>query len=137
MATPALVTDGSDIFQASVMNRAINGDGTVTGIKCWHGRVLFDGANSVVEPTFSSAGLATPGVAFVSGSTEWQFTLSGFTLPPVIIMTPFGDTAYYAKVLTTSNVLATIAFYDVDTGAKIITMAEDTDMDQNVIIMGA
>lgn len=136
MATPAFVTDGSTEFNGANMNKAIISDGTKTQVKMWHARVRYNGAQLVVESSVDSGGLVTADLTFNGGNTQVEMTLAGWTNPPVVVVTPFGDTAYTTKITSISNVQAIARFYDIDTGAQIVTGVLDSNMDFNVIIMG-
>lgn len=138
MATPVGITDGqaADAYQASVINRFVLSDGTKTEIKMWHARVRYNGSALVVEAAIDSAGITTGGLAFDAGNTEVDITLSGFTNPPVAVLTPYLIAAYYPKILVTTNVLLTVAFVNISTGVKIATGVLDANMDFNVILIG-
>ena len=136
MATPATIVDGTTVFNAANANKFISSDGTAIQVKMWHARIRFDGVNTVVEPTFDSAGFTTAGLTFQSGPTEVDATLSGFTNPPIITVTPQGSTAYTVKLIAVTNVLATFGFFDINTGAKIATGTEDSNMDFHVQAIG-
>lgn len=139
MATPKGVTDGSaaSAYEESVINRFLLSDGAAIQVKVWHARIRYNGSAQVVEPAYDSAGFTTGALAFDAGNTEFDITLSGFTNPPIAILTPVGGaTVYYPKVIATTNVLLSVAFFDVDTGAKIGTGSLDSDMDFNCILIG-
>jgi len=137
MATPLFVTDGVTEFEQSAMNRALLSDGTKTGVKVWHGNVLFNGAISTVNPGVDFAGLSPGGVTFGVGATTMELTLAGFTAPPVVLVSPTGgDSVYNVKVDSVTTTLAVVAFYDIDLGVRIITGAQDTNMSFNCIIIG-
>ena len=136
MATPAYTINGTSDVSAATLNRAVISDGTKTDVKSWHARIRYNGSSNVVESSIDSAGFTTGAVAFDATDTEFDITLSGFTNPPVILLTSFGATAYEVKVIGVTNVLANIGFFDIDTGAKIATGTEDTDMDLMIWAIG-
>lgn len=132
MATPEFVTDGVTEFEAAAMNRAVMSDGTKTAVKSWHGSV----ASGVFNGGVDFSGITGGAVVFNAGTTETDITISGFTNPPVVVATPIGSTAYYVKVMVTTNVLISIGYFDIDTGAKITTGVADGDMAFNIWIVG-
>jgi len=136
MATPKIVTDGVDEFEEAVVNKYVSSDGTALQVKIWHGNIHYTGSATQLKTGVSAAGLTNGGIAFDGGDTAVDITLSGFTNPPVVVANAFGATSYYPKAIVVTNVLATIAFYDIDTGAAIVTGIEDTDMDFNIMIIG-
>lgn len=136
MATPVTTVDGTTVFSAANMNKYITADGTKTTIKVWHGRVRYNGVSLVVESTVDFGGLTSGALAFNGGSTQVEATLAGFTNPPVVLLTPTNATSYTVKPTTVSNVLAAIQFFDIDTGAQIVTGVLDTDMDFQILIIG-
>ena len=136
MATPLLVVDGVDEFEAVVSNKALSSDGVKLGVKTWHARIRFDGVSFVVEGTTDSAGITGGGISFNGGTTQLEITLSGFTNAPVVMLTSVGTPAYNVKVVTTTNVLTAIRFYDIASGAEIVTGVGDINMDFNVYIIG-
>ena len=136
MATPVTTVDGTTVYNAANMNKYLTSDGTKTTVKVWHARVRYNGVSLVVESTVDSAGITSGALAFNAGTTAIEITLSGFTNPPVAVLTPTTATAYTVKPTGMSNVLATIQFFDIDTGAQIVTGALDTDMDFQIMIIG-
>lgn len=137
MATPIVIVDSTTEVNAAAANLFMLADGTTLNVKQWWGRVRYNGSALVVEPTISHASdLDTGSLSFDSGNTEVDITLSGFTNPPSIQLTAHGATAYYPKVLALTNVLLTVGFFDIDTGAKIATGSLDTDMDFHVQMTG-
>lgn len=136
MATPVTTVDGTTVFNAANMNKYLTSDGTKTTIKVWHGRIRYNGASLVVESTVDFAGVTSGALAFNGGSTSIDITLSGFTNPPVVQCTPTNLTSYPTRPTTVTNVLCTLQFLDVGTGAQIVTGVLDTDMDFQITIIG-
>lgn len=134
MATPVIVTDGDTVFNAANMNKFLSSDGTATSVKLWHARARYNGSSTVIESSVDSAGFS--GIAFNSGDTTFDLTLSGFTNPPVAVMTAQGSTSYYPKVESVTNTLLKVSFHNISTGAKIVTGVADTDMDFHIMAVG-
>ena len=136
MATPLLVTDGTTEFNQAQLNRALMSDGTALSVKTHHARVRHTGAVTEVVSSTDSAGLVTANIVFDAGDTEFDITISGFTNPPSVQLTPHGTSAYTVKMVANSNVLINVGFYNIDTGVKIATGVGDTDMDFHIFIIG-
>jgi len=135
MASPITTVDGTTFFRAADMNKYLTADGTKLESKTWWARIFYNGVLTGVDGTTDSSGITA--VAFNGGNTEVDVTLSGFTNTPVVLVNPTNvDTAYVVKPKTITNVLASIAFYDIATGAKIVTGVEDTDMSFNICVIG-
>lgn len=135
MATPVMVTDGVDDFEAAVANKAIQSDGTKTTVKMYHARINWDGANPQVVGAVDSSGVVTGDLTFDGGPTEFTITIAGFTNPPVVTMSPSTTGAYNVKLSLQSNVLLRVAFFDA-AGAQIATGVGDNNMDFNIMIIG-
>jgi hypothetical protein len=136
MSTPKVITDGTTELNEAALNKFIcAGEANKSQVKCWYGRVRFTGSTWEVVSTSDSAGLTTGALAWAS--SQLQITLSGWTNPPLIVATPVADddANYTVKAYASSNVLAVVRFYNIDTGALITTQA--ATMDFNVLILGA
>jgi hypothetical protein len=135
MATPETTVDGTTVFRAADMNKYLTADGSKLAAKMWWARIFYNGVSTVIDGTMDTSGIVT--AVFNGGNTEVDVTLAGFTNTPQVIVVPtLVSSAYYVKPVTITNVLASIAFYDIDTGAKIVTGVEDTDMSFTIQVMG-
>jgi len=135
MATPITTVNGTTPFRAEDMNKYMTADGTKLESKMWWARVFYNGASTVVDGGTDSSGITA--VAFQAGPTEIDVTLAGFVNVPVVLLQPtIVSSAYYVKPVVVSNVLVSVAFYDISTGAKIVTGTEDTDMSFNICVIG-
>ena len=136
MSTPITIIDGTTPFDAASVNKFISSDGLAVSVKMFHARIFFDAVNLVVSSAIDSAGILTADTAFVGGTTTVNITLAGYTNPPVVLCTPFGDASYTTKPTAVTNVLASINFFNIDTGAKIVTGVLDVNMDFMVTTIG-
>jgi homogentisate 1,2-dioxygenase len=97
-------------------------------------RCRYTGSAWEVVSTSDAAGLASGALSWASSALN--IALSGFVNPPVVLATPAADddTNYSVKCYCSTNALALVKFYNVDTGALVTTQA--VSMDFNLLVIG-
>lgn len=136
MATPKYVTAGVSAWSEAVANRALMSDGAKVQVKVYHAHIRYNGADFIVDSTDDSAGIVTGDLTFDITADELRITLAGFTNLPIAMVSPHNvNTAYEVKAGANSATRMDVRFYNIDTGAHILTN-EDTNMDFNIIIIG-
>jgi len=136
MATPKYVTAGVSGWAEAIANRAIMSDGTKIQVKAYHAHIRFDGADFIVDSVDDSAGIVTGDLTFDDATDTLRITLAGFTNLPIGMVSAHNvDVAYSPKAGANSATRMDVKFYDIDTGALILTNS-DTSMDFNIIIIG-
>lgn len=139
MATPSVTVDGTTPFNAANMNKYINAGAVKTNVALRYARIRWNGAALEVSTNADSAVIISGDLTFNAGNTSVDITLAGLTNPPLIVVSPAINTAYYPQLDSTSltNVLAQIEFYDrTNLSTKIVTGTADTNMDLNLWLIG-
>ena len=138
MATPKVVTDASSDLDEAVLNLFLSVP--KLQVKVNYLRVLFAAAgNTVTVDSFDSDGEVVDGdLAWNGGSTKIDCTISGFTVKPIVLITPGTNASanadsIVASASTTSNI--EIYFRDA-TGGRGSNVDPDGDVSFNMFIIG-
>lgn len=134
MGSP-LVADGDDANAAKMNQFVAAADGKLS-VFMKYARVYYNGSAWVVDSASDSCGIISGDLAWNGTDDQLEITIDDFADPPIIQATPTfsADTVYNVKAKCTSATKAVIVFYNIDTGAQILT--ESTDMDVQVLLIG-
>lgn len=134
MATPTVMTDLSTSLRASDLNKYLAaGGGKITCKVVWV-RVRYNGSAWEVHSTTDSVEIVSGNVSY--STDHINITISGFTVAPVVMVSPAlvnTDAAYWPKALATSATQLQVAFYN-DAGVR--QTAQSTNMDCYLIALG-
>lgn len=135
MATPKAMLDGTTPLNEANLNLFVTP--TKIQVKLIYAHVRYDGAAWEVDAGVDSAEIVTGDIALNGGTTTLEITVAGFTnVALAVVSTGLVDSAYYVKGEGQSATQVDVGFYNIDTGARIVTGVADTDMDFDIIIIG-
>lgn len=132
MATPIIGTDAVDAVNAALVRKALTSNAKLD-IKVIYARIRYTGSVWEVVSTVDSSQL-------VSGNLAWStnkitIALTGYTAAPVVIASQSNvTTPYHVQFTATSSGNIDGKFFNL---ASTQITTEDTNMDVNILIIGA